>query len=162
MRFLIAFAAYAITEFLVADWLATLFDWPDVLALFVIGFVVGLLVMRWAGTKAVGALTESANSGGRAADQMGDSGLLLVAGILFAIPGVLTDVIAILLVVPVTRRACRRPMAAFLGRRLRKAGVTVRSTQVSGDGTFRPRPTSGDVIAGDVIERHDEPRPQKE
>lgn len=163
MRFLIAFAAYAVVEFLLADWLATWFGWPAVFGFFVVGFVVGLLVIRWAGAKAAAALTEAARSGDLAADQMGDSGLLLVGGILFAIPGVLTDVIAILLVIPVTRRACRRPVAAFLGRGLSQAGVTVLgSTQVNGDSVGRSSRASGDVIVGDVIERHDEPRQANE
>lgn len=159
VRFLIAFAIYAVVEFLLADWLATWFGWPAVLALFVIGFVVGLLVMRAAGAKAAAALTQAARSGDLAADQIGDSGLLLAGGVLFAIPGVLTDLIAVLLVIPATRRGCRRPVAAFLGRGLRDAGVAVSSTRIDGDGGLgRSQGSSGDVIVGDVIERHDEPR----
>lgn len=155
MRFLIAFAIYAVVELLLADWLAKWFGWPAVLGLFVIGFVVGLLVMRSAGVKAAAALTQAARSGDLAADQIGDSGLLLVGGILFAIPGVLTDVIAVLLVIPVTRRICRHPVAAFLGRGLRASGVSVITTSV--DGADATRVVPGDVIVGDVIQRHDEP-----
>lgn len=162
-RFLIAFASYVIVEFLIAGWLAGLFGWPAVLALFVIGFVTGLLVIRTAGAKAATALTQAARTGELAGDQMGDSGLLLAGGILLAIPGLLTDVIAVLLVIPATRRVCRRPVAAFLGRGLRGAGVTVSAAGVSGGvGRGTPPGSNADLIVGDVIERHDEPRPPYE
>lgn len=161
MRFLIAFLAYVVIEFLIADWLAHWFGWPAVIGLFAVGFVTGLLVLRAAGIKAAGALTQVARSGELGGNDMGDSGLLFLGGVLLAVPGILTDAAGILLIIPWTRRICRRPLAAFLGRGLRAQGVTVITTATRTGAQPTGMPPGdvirGEVIRGDVIDRRDEP-----
>lgn len=174
MRAVVPLAIYVVGEGLIAEYLASRFGWPAVLGLFVLGLVTGLLVMAEAGRRAgrtVRAAGFGANVGpdqrgtgphaaAEQAKDLGDAGLMFVGGILLAVPGVGTDVLGLLLLVPLTRRFCRRPVYALLGSRLRRFTVTVASPSNPGSPP-RNRRVPGEVIQGEVIDRRDEPFPDK-
>ena len=114
---------YPLAEILAFWGVATLLGWGWALLLIVLGVPVGWALVR--------------NAGAEAARGRGDRALVLgVAGVLFMVPGFLTDLAALALLVP----AVHRP----LGTRLR-AWV-----QVS---PIRMGFAAGDVIAGEVIRR---------
>lgn len=164
MRPVVILAAYVVGEGLVAQWLAGLLGWPAVLGLFAIGLVVGILVMHEAGTQAGRCLRTAA---GQAAPTMssadtdiGSSGLLFAGGVLLAIPGVLTDVAGLILVVPTTRRWCRRPATALLMTVIRRMSLNVAvggGFQARVPPTANPRHSDGQVIIGEVVDRREEP-----
>lgn len=174
MRTVIPLAVYVVGEGLLAEFLASRFGWPAVLGLFVLGLVTGLLVMAEAGRRAGRTVRAAgdpsrippvARSGrspspGNAAADLGDAGLMFIGGVLLAVPGVATDVLGLLLLLPLTRRWCRRPASALLGSRLRRFTVTVASPSNPGSPP-RNRRVSGEVIQGEVIDRRDEPFPDK-
>lgn len=73
-----------------------------------------------------------------------DGACLLVAGGLFMFPGFVSDVLALLLLVPAVRAAVRR----MIGRRLREQGAATVVWTTTADGFARPR-AEGQVIDGD-------------
>jgi len=114
---------YPLAEILAFWGVATLLGWGWALLLIVLGVPVGWALVR--------------NAGAEAARGRGDRALVLgVAGVLFMVPGFLTDLAALVLLVP----AVHRPLGARL-----RAWV-----QVS---PIRMGFAAGDVIAGEVIRR---------
>jgi UPF0716 protein FxsA len=71
-----------------------------------------------------------------------DGVLLLVAGGLLTFPGFITGVLGLLLLLPPVRSLVRIATRAWLARRVRRSGITVR---VSASG-LRPSPGDGDGI----------------
>ena len=117
-------------------------------AWFVLAFVVGLIVMRRAGAQAWRAL-RGANSGATpSAAVAGDTVLLFVAGLLLAIPGFLTDVVGLALLVPPVRHGVRSWLARSANRRFSTMRATFTTVRLS-DGSI--------VIPGEVVE--DDPSP---
>lgn len=152
MRGLIYFGGYVVVEGAITIWLASVVGWAAVLGFYGIGLVVGILVIRDAGLKAVRGIRDAAASGGVPAESMGDSGTLFAGGTLVAIPGLLTDVLGLLLIVPITRRLLQRQLGLALARNIRRRGVTVVTT-TSSTGATVTRVVPGDVIQGEIVER---------
>ncbi|HTY71154.1 MAG TPA: FxsA family protein [Actinomycetes bacterium] len=111
--------------------------------------VLGIYVLRRTGRDWMRAAQTGAQ--GRAA---GDSALLFAAGILLIWPGFISDVIGLLLLVPLVRVLLRGAVASWFVRRF---------TAVTGPGGFTvwtrsPRIDDDRVIRGEII-REDEPPP---
>lgn len=121
LRWRLLVFGYPLAEILAFWGIASLIGWGWALLLIVLGVPIGWALVRNAGAEA---------AGGR-----GDRALVLgVAGVLFMIPGFLTDLAALVLLLP--------PVHRSLGTRLR-AWV-----QVS---PIRMGFAQGDVITGEVI-----------
>lgn len=122
-----------VTIFLVAQWIG----WGWTLLLIVVGFPVGFAVMRNAGDGAVADIARSAQTG-----QQVDASrhtLTFVGGLLIMIPGFWTDLMGMLLAIPITQRLFQSRTRAWIEQRF---------TTVRVPGTHYPR---GDVIQGTVI-----------
>lgn len=154
MRGFIAFLVYVIVELTLVFWIASLFGWLLVSGLVVAGLAFGLVIMKNAGTQAAAVLREGSRTGKLPEGGVGDSGLLFAAGGLIFIPGFVTDIIGILLLLPPVRKLTRRWGAGLISRRLRAQGMSVVTTTVDGKTVTRVVP--GDVVAGDVIRRTDD------
>ena len=74
-----------------------------------------------------------------------DGVLVIFGGALLLTPGFLTDVVGLLLLVPVTRAVARRLLVRALGRRVIASMTAARPSA-------RPRPAPGDVVEGSAIE----------
>jgi UPF0716 protein FxsA len=79
-------------------------------------------------------------------------GMVATGGLLLVLPGLLTDLVGLVMVLPVTRPVARR-LASVLGTAVvgRTGGVTVRSSQPA------PKRTPGPVVRGEVLESRDDP-----
>lgn len=118
---------YPLAEVAVAIGLAQLVGWWPVIAAQFVGLIVGALLLRRAP----------------------------VSGLLIAVPGFLTDVIGLLLLIPAVRRTVAQTAVAAVANRL---GVRLDSTPGGpGPGSSTVAPPQGDVVRGEVVERHDEP-----
>ena len=115
---------------IVGRWLGVL----PTLALIVLGSVVGLRIVRSAGLTLAEAVRQ--RSLDRRSVNALDRALLAGAGLLFALPGFLTDLAGLFLLVPTTRR--------WLGRRI--AGRVMEFT------ASRPDASPGPVIDGEAVE----------
>jgi len=150
---------------------------PVLAALLLIG-VAGALLVRRQGAAAWRSLNRSLQAGEPPSRDLADATVQVLAGVLLIAPGFVTDVLALLLLFPLTRPFARRPLErAFL--RAAADRVTLLGTFPGGrgPGTFtvgdgpapggappaggpapgRPGPRfGGDVVEGEIIE--DDPR----
>lgn len=158
-------------------WFGAAVGFGYLLAYFMACFFLGILVMRIAGAQAFRALADPQarsrafgmespdgteqvvlGAGGgpvdqvaaeRAAKDVGDSSLLFGAGILLAVPGVLSTLVGLVMLLPPVRSA----MTARLGRRLASSAqvtvVTVEDVRSAPDaGPQQPAPR---VISGEIL-----------
>ncbi|GLX01662.1 FxsA family protein [Microtetraspora sp. NBRC 16547] len=82
------------------------------------GALVGASLMRKEGRRAWAALQGAAQSGRMPDRELGDSAMVMAGGALLVIPGFLSDLVGIFLLLPVTRPIARRGLAWFVGRRV--------------------------------------------
>ena len=151
---------------LVASWIGI--GWT--LLILLVSGVLGALLVRREGARAWrsfrGAVAEGRPPGTSALDGV----LVLLGGLLVLFPGFVSDVLALLCLLPPTRRLLGRGLAAWALRRGRATVVRVRSTRGPVGGATaappqppRPRPPlPGRVIEGEPViegERPDRPHP---
>ncbi|ANY06815.1 FxsA family protein [Pseudonocardia sp. HH130630-07] len=141
------------------------------------GSVVGLLLARREGVRAFRAMATAIQGGKLAHEEATDSLLVSIGGILIFVPGLITDVLGLALVLPPTRALVRRRMVRAAERAapgLRTARIRYGATVVDGEtvvedtarpGGSRPMITgtgtgtpgagprgSGPVIDGEVVD----------
>ena len=114
------------------------------IALLLLDAVLGTWLIKHEGRRAWRALQETLASGRMPATEIADGALVLVGGTLLLAPGLITDAVAILLILPFTRPVFRRMLAAAVGRRLLSGVVDVRRPG--------PGPAEGPVVRGEVID----------
>ncbi|HEY3685022.1 MAG TPA: FxsA family protein [Streptosporangiaceae bacterium] len=132
--------------------------WPT-FALIVAISLIGAWLVRREGRRAWSALREAVATGRPPERELADTPFLMLGGVLLLIPGFITDVVGLVLVLPFTRPLARRLGHAYLDRRARRlgdipAGVTVYPGTVIGDEDppgGPDRPGSGPVIRGEII-----------
>ncbi len=136
--------------------------WRTLLVL-VVAAVVGGLIIRRQGLAAAQRAMLAMREGRPPIEPVADSMLLMLAGTLLLIPGLITDAVGLLLLVPPLRRAFARKTLSKLF-----AGVDIRTQSRTWDndqprqgtrpGGPRQAPDGGVVIDGEW-ERVDEPKP---
>jgi UPF0716 protein FxsA len=131
--------------------------------------VAGLMLVRRQGAAAWRSLNRSVQAGEPPSKELADATVLVLAGVLLMVPGFLTDVVALLLLLPPTRPFTRRPLErAFLraaADRVTLLGAfppgpgagpgtfPVGGTRAPGAGAPGQRPRfGGDVVEGEVID----------
>lgn len=97
------------------------------LGLLIVWSVLGawLVCREWAG--AWRGLREVMRTGVMPADELADAALVLIGGLLILLPGFITDVVGLVLILPLTRPIGRRLLQVLVARRLLSAagGATV-------------------------------------
>ena len=78
------------------------------LALVIFSALLGLLLARIEGLRTLHQIRQSLSQGILPAEEMLDSVLIFAGGVLFVIPGVLTDIVALVLLIPLTRTIFKR------------------------------------------------------
>ena len=132
------FFGYPLAEVLILWGVASLIGWGWALLGLFIGIPIGLALMRNAGASATVMMREANSDPQKAAAKAGASVGQFFAGLLFVVPGYLSDLVGIALLIPGVRLA--------VGRRLtRSLGQQSWMTRMPGF------PASGDVIQGTVI-----------
>ena len=86
------------------------------IAIVVVTGVVGTALARREGWKVMERMRADMQNGQMPADSLMDAFLVLVAGVLFVLPGVLSDIMGIVLLFPPTRRIVKRGVAAWFRR----------------------------------------------
>lgn len=114
---------------------------PTILLL-VLDSLLGAYLLRREGTQAWRALTAALGAYRMPARELADAALILVGGTLLLTPGLVTDVVGFLLILPVTRPLARRVLTRYVSRRLR-----------AGDGgRTRQDPGHDQVVRGQVVD----------
>lgn len=80
--------------------------------------VAGALLIRSQGWRTMRRIMDDLQQGRLPTDALLDAAIIFVAGVLLLTPGVLTDVLAIVLLIPVCRRRARRLLAAWIRRHM--------------------------------------------
>jgi UPF0716 protein FxsA len=122
-----------------------------VFLLLIAGLVLGSVVIKRAGRRAFQALNEALQRGGTPASG-GGNGLMMLGGLLIMLPGLISDALGLLLLIPPVQKALSRSAERAFDKRLRKAtpgsfGDAFQQTRI-----HRP---DGKVVQGEVI--RDEP-----
>jgi UPF0716 protein FxsA len=86
------------------------------IAIVIVTGVVGTALARREGWKVLERMREDVRTGQMPADSLIDGFLVLLAGVLFVLPGVLTDVVGIALLFPPSRQLVKRGVAAWFRR----------------------------------------------
>jgi UPF0716 protein FxsA len=121
LAILAALAAYVIAEIYLLSVLVGLISISGVIFLLLVEFVLGAWIIKRAGVAALRSLNDSLVVGGSTAGaQAADKGLVALAGLLIAVPGVLTDVFGLALLIPPVRRWSGRVIKRAVTRRAEK------------------------------------------
>lgn len=103
--------------------------------------VLGALLVRLQGFATLARLQRTLALGGMPAADLLEGAVVLLAGILFLIPGLLTDLVGFLCLIPALRQALIR---GVLSRRLRPAGAQQPGHGPSGSSRSAPRTLEGE------------------
>jgi UPF0716 protein FxsA len=142
-----------------ASWIGV--GWTVVVLL--AGSVLGLWLARREGLRAVRALADAARDRRVVHVELTDGLLVAMGGLLLVVPGLVTDVAGLLLLLPPTRSLVRRRMvreAELRAPELRTARIRADGTVVDGevvaDGPPRYTPGSraipGQIVEGEIVE----------
>ncbi|GAA4098124.1 FxsA family protein [Nocardioides kongjuensis] len=118
--------------------------WWTILLL-VLDSILGAWLIKREGRKAWQALRERVETGRLPHRELADGALVVLGGAFMLSPGFVTDVLGILLILPVTRPLFRGLLVSYAGRQ-----VVRRTTAAYGPGdATRPGPT---VVRGEVVD----------
>ncbi|MGA4843216.1 FxsA family membrane protein [Streptomyces sp. G45] len=153
LRFLpLGVAAWLVLEIWLLTLVAGATSGVTVLLLLVGGLVLGSYVIKRAGRRAFRNLSEALRqqqSGlAPAPDQGGGSALTMLGGLLLILPGLISDALGLLLLVPPLQRALSRSAERAVERKLGGLGDAFQQA--------RMRQSDGKVVQGEVI-RDDQP-----
>lgn len=122
-----------------------------VFLLLLAGFVFGAVVIKRAGRRAFQNLSQAVQQGAAPASG-GGNGLMMLGGLLLMIPGLISDAVGLLLLVPPVQKALGRYAERTVERKLRKAAPGTLGDAFQQARMHRP---DGKVVQGEVI--RDEP-----
>jgi UPF0716 protein FxsA len=126
---------------------ATMFAWVLATA------ALGAILVRREGIRAIETVRAAVRERRAPERAVPDRGMVATGGLLLILPGVVTDLIGLVLVIPLTRPLARRLLAvlgtALVGRVSGAAAVRTPS--------IPPKPATGPVVRGEVLDSRDEP-----
>ncbi|TCK27742.1 FxsA family protein [Pseudonocardia endophytica] len=152
---------YLVVEVLAVVGLASWIGVGWTLLVLMAGAVLGLLLARREGVRAARALTVAVQNGRLAHSEATDGLLVALGGVLLFVPGLVTDVLGLALLLPPVRGLVRRRLVDAAERRapdLRTARIRQGVTIVEGDTVVRDdaprRPDHGGmpVLEGEVVD----------
>jgi UPF0716 protein FxsA len=131
-----------VIEIAVLFWLADVTSWLTVLALLLGAGVLGAFLSRQQGVRSLSRLSDELRRGQMPTDALFDAVLVSVAAALLILPGLLSDMLAILLLLPPTRHAIK----AMVRRSAQGRVVTTHFDR------FEPRSGRDEIIDVKVID----------
>ncbi|MFT3886732.1 MAG: FxsA family protein [Arachnia sp.] len=153
----------AIAEVVGLMWVSHAIGWWTVVVLFG-SAALGLLLMRREWSKAKGAILEAVQQGQLPTGRLADASLVVVGGVLLVLPGLLTDIVGLLFLLPFTRPFVRQAIMWFASRSLERQGVRpvviegeVVAEQAAPETLIPELPTQvdGEVVEGTIVEPDD-------
>jgi len=103
VRFLLTILLAPLAELVVLLWIADKTSWQTALVIILLGMAIGVWLIRQAGTRSLRMLRDQEQT-----TALPRAVLHLIAGLLFLLPGVLSDLLAVGLLIPWTRRRLAR------------------------------------------------------
>ncbi|MFJ9542099.1 FxsA family membrane protein [Streptomyces sp. NPDC101225] len=146
-------AAWLVLEIWLLTVVAGASNGLTVFLLLLAGFVAGAAVIKKAGRRAFQSLNEALQRGGTPqSESSGGNGLMMLGGLLLMIPGLISDAVGLLLLIPPVQKALGRLTGRTLDRRLREARPGGFGDAFQQARIHRP---DGKVVQGEVV--RDEP-----
>lgn len=156
-----ALLALVVAEIAGIIWVAGEIGWWT-LAVLTLTTVLGIYLMQREWRKAWGAVSEALRAGQLPTGKMADASLVLVGGILLTLPGLLTDALGLLLLLPFTRPFVRSAVSWWAARVIKSppgsAGPVIIKGEAAAAGSLIPpapnnkEAADGQVIRGDLDE----------
>nr|WP_269452261.1 FxsA family protein [Tessaracoccus coleopterorum] len=113
---------YVIAEVAALIWVSGQIGWWT-LAVLVLTSLLGIFLLGREWTKTWGKLSESLRSGQLPSGQLADASLVIAGGILLILPGLLSDIVGALLLLPFTRPFIRSAISWWANRTLQRSGA---------------------------------------
>ena len=153
-RFLpLGIAAWLVLEIWLLTVVAGVSSGLVVFLLLLAGFVLGAVVIKRAGRRAFQSLNEAVQRGeAPSSSRGGGNGLMMLGGLLLMIPGLVSDAVGLLLLIPPVQKALSRYAERTFERKLRQAAPGTLGDAFQQARMHRP---DGKVVQGEVI--RDEP-----
>jgi UPF0716 protein FxsA len=155
------FVVYAVVELVALTAVVSWLGFGPTLMVLLAGAVLGMWLIRHEGSRTALAVADAVRAGRMAHDELTDGALIGVAGLLIMIPGLVSDLLGLLLVLPPSRAVARR----WLARRTERRSPLMRTTYVRGAGPVADGSGDGQVVDGQVLDvrlvdvRSDRPAP---
>lgn len=146
-----------VAEFIVLGYMADVIGLMPALGITIAFSGVGIWLTRREGAKAWRALAEAVTLGRMPTGQLADAALVLVGGLLLFLPGYVSDLIGLLLLLPLTRGLIRSALAFVAGKWIlpREVRPTTVKGQVIPEQNPAERPDNTDeppVLEGRILE----------
>lgn len=111
MRFLVVAGLIALAEMATFLWVGSQIGFGWTLGIALMTAILGSILVRRAGLSVLGQIQEKFRQGRVPARELVDGAAILVAGAFLISPGLITDTIGFLLLIPMVRRLLYRPIA---------------------------------------------------
>jgi UPF0716 protein FxsA len=125
--------------------------WAPILLVIADG-VLGAVLVRWQGWRAVERIQDELRQGRMPTDSLVDGVLILVAGLLLITPGMLTDAAGVALLVPPIRSLIKRQLAVWLRRNMEIRAA--RFSTAHGAEVWQNEPNAAPHPRAEIIEAH--------
>lgn len=148
------FLGYVVAELAALIWVGSAIGVLPTIGLLILGSLLGGALLRREGRRTLQALRAAQRGHTSPATELADGALLGVGAFLLVVPGFVSDVLGLLLIVPPTRALLRPVVKASVGRRVQvlNGGMWRRNRAGTVDGT---------VIDGEVIDDAVDTRPSR-
>lgn len=160
--FLLLFLLFPVLELYVFFKVSTAIGFFPALLLIIAGSALGVLVMRVAGLATVLRTRASLQRGELPAEQMFNGLVTAVGGVLLIVPGFVSDLLAVLCLLPFTRHfLIRKVRERAQAQAMRQRAFADNMPPPGGPAqAYRAHVIEGEVIEGEVVGR-DTPRPDR-
>lgn len=118
LRLLLILGITAVAEVALLVWLVDQTGLLATVAILLLAGLIGTALAKRQGFRAWSAIRADLAAGRPPATAVVDGAMVLFAGVLLLLPGLITDVCGILLLIPRVRAALRGPLLAWLSRRI--------------------------------------------
>lgn len=159
---LLLFVVLPIVDLVGLVWLGDHWGFVPTVVLALLGVVLGVAAARREGLRVLRSFRAALEEGQPAEHGIVDGLLVLVAAALLIMPGVLSDLVGLVLLVPVTRRPIAVRIRAGLDRRLETAQIRVVSADfvASADPGSKPEFDVVTTVGESLDEPEQKPRPR--
>lgn len=141
------FVLYVVIEVAAVIWVGSAIGVLWTIALFLLGWMVGLVLVRSQGRKVIEGFRRAGRGTGSASGAVADGAVVAAGTVLLVIPGLVTSALGLLLLIPPTRWVLR-PLVLILGGR--RLGMVTAAGGVGADVYSRTRRRT--VVDGVIVE----------
>lgn len=154
LTLVLLFTVLPLTELYLLVWLGFQIGLLPTIAIALGTGILGASLARAQGMAVMSKLAQQLQAGERPADTLSDGALILVAGVLLILPGILTDITGFLLLVPPVRSILKPLLARALRRNVQShnAGPGVRVWTYGSKIGTNPTPPKDRIIEAEVVE----------